>query len=136
MTQKAPENSRFENLIAINLASGSTIKAAGKDAGCSESIAYAISRTPRFRAKVSAYRAEAIQLTVGILSAAMTTAADVLIELMGDDDPRIRPSAASKLLSSIMPLSELHELRQDVKELKDQLAKDQPTETISRKMAG
>lgn len=120
--QETPKSSRFFDPLAIKVAAGSTIKAAAEAAGCSLPVAYSISRSTEFRNAVSEIRTAAIQEAVGVLSAGATAAAACLVELLQDEDPKVRLAAAVKLLEKLTPLTELHELRVDVQLLKEQAA--------------
>lgn len=119
--QKTPKNSRYADALALSVASGSTIKSAAESAGCSLAIAYAISRTLEFRKQVSDIRAQAVQAAVGVLSDGAVVAAKCLVDLLADPDPKIRLAAASKLMVSITPMTELHDLRLDIQDLREQL---------------
>jgi hypothetical protein len=122
VTQKTPANSRFSDPLAILVASGSTIKDAAASAGCSLPIAYSLSRSPEFKSMVSTIRSEAIRQAIGTLSLATTRAAETLVALLADDDPKIRLAAVARLFASIAPLTELHELRTDIEELRSQMS--------------
>lgn len=120
--QKTPKKSRFFDPLVLAVASGTTITAAAESVGCSLGVAYSISRSPEFRTAVSEIRTQAIQTAVGVLSSAANAAAACLVQLMSDEDPKIRLAAATKLLTTITPLTELHDLRQDIADLKQQMA--------------
>lgn len=122
MTQKTPNHSRFLEPIAIAVAGGDTIKSAAEAAGCSLPLAYSLSRSHEFRSMVSDLRTQAIQRAVGTLSTAANKAAQILIELLDDEDPKIRLAAVTRVFASITPLTELHELRQDLEDLKEQMS--------------
>jgi len=119
--QKTPKKSRFMDGIATAVASGSTIKAAAEAAGCSLPVAYSLSRSPEFKKRVNDVRSEALQAAVGVLSEAATKAAAALANLLDDEDPKIRLAAATKLLSSITPLTELHDLRHEIQEIREMI---------------
>ena len=61
------KNSRFLPILAASVAAGSSIRDAAQAAGCSESNAYTISRTPEFKTQVAAIRNDAIAAAVGVL---------------------------------------------------------------------
>jgi hypothetical protein len=117
--QKTPKRSRFMQPIALAVATGSTIKDAAETAGCSLPVAYSLSRSPEFKQEVSEIRRQALQQAVGTLSNASHVAAACLVELMRDEDPKVRLAAASKLLDKLTPLTELHDLRQEIQELRE-----------------
>lgn len=119
--QKTPKKSRFMDGIATAVASGSTIKSAAEANGCSLPVAYSLSRSPEFKKRVNDVRSEALQAAVGVLSEAATKAAATLANLLDDEDPKIQLAAATKLLSQITPLTELHDLRHEIQELREMI---------------
>jgi len=122
MTQKTPKRSRFLEPLAIAVAGGITIKAAAESVGCSLPIAYSLSRSPEFRSLVSTVRTQSIQQAVGTLSIAANKAAAALVALLDDEDPKVRLGAVARVFAAITPMTELHELRQDVADLKEQMS--------------
>ena len=108
MTKK----SKFFELLALEVASGASIKAGATAVNCSRNTAYHISSDPAFYQRVSAIRSEITSNTVGILTQAATKAAQTLLELVGkENEPPIRLNAAKAILGQIGPLTELGELR-------------------------
>lgn len=103
--------SKFLEPIAIQVASGCTIKAAAVVAGCSEQTAYNLSSTPEFRQRVSEIRTESVVQAVSILTSNATRASNALVKLLDSKDEKIVLAATTKLLSMLQPLSELAELR-------------------------
>jgi len=71
---------------------------------------------------VASIRTLAIQQAVDTLSIAANKAAASLVALLDDADPKVRLAAAAKVFTSITPLTELHELRADIAELKEQMS--------------
>lgn len=111
-------NSKFLPILAASVAAGSTIRNAAKSAGCSESNAYAISRTPEFQAQVAAIRTEAIAGAVGRITSAAAQAVDTLQALLAETyEPTVRLNAAKAILTHLGPISEHGELRQRVDSL-------------------
>ncbi len=56
-------------------------------------------------------------MTVGLLTNSAATAAATLTELMAPGvEPKVRLAAASKVLATLAPISELHELRREIQE--------------------
>jgi hypothetical protein len=103
---------KFAELLAIEVASGVSIKDAAARVGCSLTHAYHISSDPSFQSRVASIRSEAVAGAVGRLSIAANTAVDTLTSLLGEDnESRDRLNAAKAILASLGPLSELGELR-------------------------
>ena len=118
-----PLSSKYFDALAIASACGSTIRAASEQVGCSTNLGYTLSRTDAFKTRVQELRAESLAASIGILTEATTAAARVLVELLSDDDPKIRLAAAGKLFGSIGPLTETHELRREITDLREMLGK-------------
>ena len=113
--------SKFLELIAVAVAGGSTIRHAAAQAGCSESHAYHLSRTPDFRRRVAERRTEATTAAVGKLASAATQAVTTLVELLDPaNEPKDRLAAAKAILASLPALSEHGELRERLDELEQQ----------------
>ena len=109
------KNSRFLPILAASVAAGSSIRDAAQAAGCSESNAYTISRTPDFREQVAAIRNEAIASAVGVLSQAASKAAQTLVDLLSDEhEAKDRLAAARLILANLGPVSEIGELRERI----------------------
>jgi len=103
---------KFDELLALEVAGGLSIKSAASKVGCSLTHAYHISSSSSFQSRVSAIRSEAVQGAVGRLSNAASRAVDALIELLGpENDARDRLVASKTILGVLGPLSELGELR-------------------------
>lgn len=105
------KESRYMQVLAIQVASGKSVKDAATTAGCTESTAYSISCTPEFKAEVYRLKSEATEQAVAILTSAATAAAAALVRLLSSDDDKIVLAASAKLLDRLAPLQELHELR-------------------------
>jgi len=111
------KQSKFAELLAVQVAGGSSIKDGAKTIGCSESAAYHLSIDPSFRDTVARLRSEAIAQAVGRLSLAASLAVDALVKLLSSDEPKDRLNAAKAILASLAPLSEFGELRQRITDL-------------------
>jgi HEAT repeat protein len=116
-----PKNSKFFVPLTNAVASGSTVKAAAEALGCSLTVAYSMSCSQEFKQRTAEIRSEALSATVGILSDGATKAAQTLVRLLDDEDPKVQLAAATKLLTNLQPMTELHELRKSVEELREQL---------------
>ena len=106
------KNGKFDELLAMEVASGSTIKAASKTVGCALQTAYNISSDPSFATRVASIRSEVLSQSVGKLSNAASQAVDTLVSLLGQaNEPAIRLNSAKAILAQLGPLTELGELR-------------------------
>lgn len=107
------EKSRYHDPLVQAIAGGLSIRSAAVQVGCSESTAYRLARTPEFISDVSALRTEATDLAVGRLSNLAIDAVNVLGEVMADVEakPGERIAAAKAVLTMLIPITELNELR-------------------------
>lgn len=112
---KTATNGRFFELLAVAVASGSSVKSAAESCGCGERQAYRISAMPEFRRRVSEIRSQVLDSTVGKISNATSQAVDKLVSLL--NDPHHSLGAAKAILSNVAPLSELGELRSRIDKL-------------------
>lgn len=113
MTEETSDSGRFTEILAMHVASGSTIRAAAEAAGCSERQGYRVSSSPEFKARVSEIRSEMTNAAVGELSAAASEAVATIRELLSaENEPSVRLNAAKSILNALGPLSELSELRE------------------------
>jgi hypothetical protein len=108
------KNGKFYELLALEIAAGSSVKDAATKAGCSLTHAYHISADPSFRVHVGEIRSEAVSASVGKLSNAACLAVDVLVEILSSPNDKDRLPAAKALLSALGPISELGELRKRI----------------------
>jgi len=123
MTQKTPKKSKYFDTLAVCVAGGQSIKDAADIVGCSPQTAYNHSATAEFRQRVSALRSEVTAQAVGLLSTGATQAAATLIELLDVvNEPKDRLAAAKAILAALGPMAELHELRADIQELREQMS--------------
>ncbi len=107
------KKSRYLEVLAPLVASGSSVRDACQTAGCSEATGYALAATCEFRQLVAQIRTQAVQQAVGRLSDSIVLAVDTLRELLGkENEPSIRLNAAKALMGNLTPLSEAGELRQ------------------------
>lgn len=109
---KSKENTKLE-AMALAVATGSSVKAAAEQTGCSARQGYRYSSQPEFRARVAELRSEITSNAVGTLTAGASEAAATLVTLLdATSEPPIRLAAAKAILASVAPITELGELRQ------------------------
>lgn len=107
------ENDRFFEMLAIQVAGGSTVRDAAAHVGCSESTAYRASGSQGFRLRVAELRTEATQAAVGRLSESASLAVETLTDLLADDnDPGVRLQAAKAVLANVIAMGDHYDLRQ------------------------
>ena len=114
-SKMAAKKGKFDELLAVEVAGGISIKDAALKVGCSLTHAYHISSSPAFQSRVSTIRSEAVQGAVGRLSVIASQAVDTLAALLGpENDARDRLASAKAILAALQPISELGELRKRI----------------------
>jgi hypothetical protein len=108
------KNGKFHEKLAVEIASGSSVKDAATKAGCSLTHAYHLSADPSFRVRVGELRSEAVASSVGKLSNAACRAVDVLVEILSSASDKDRLASAKAILAALGPISELGELRKRI----------------------
>lgn len=117
------KKSRFGELLAVEVAGGSTIREAAAAVGCSESVAYHLSSSTEFRQRVNEIRSEITAGAVGSLTAGARQAVETLRVLLSNEEASVQLQAAKAILSLVGPLSELGELRSRLDALEQANAK-------------
>lgn len=118
-----PRQSRDEDL-ALALARGLSHAAAARTVGMSARTVQRRLESKEFRQRVQTLRGRLVEQAVGLLSATNTAAARTLRQLLRDDSPMIRLSAAKAILELGTKLRESLELQQRI-EAVEQALKDQ-----------
>ena len=103
---------KFDELLALEVAGGLSIKSAASKVGCSLTHAYHISSSSAFQSRVSAIRSEAVQGASGKLSRIASKAVDALEQILDSDDDKDRLNAVKMVLTHLVPLAEHAELRE------------------------
>jgi hypothetical protein len=103
--------SKYMQVLAAAVATGTAVKNAAAIAGCTESTAYSLSCTPEFKTLVNKLKSQAVEAAVGVLTSNASAASNALVRLLDSDDEKVVLAASSKLLSQLGPLQELSELR-------------------------
>jgi hypothetical protein len=97
-----------QEVAALLLAEGESIKDAAAQAGCSERAVQLWQRDRAdFRSRVQQLRDELFGEAVGRLSAAAGQAVDTLVDLLGSCTPGVRLQAARSILESASNLRQL-----------------------------
>jgi len=114
------KRSKFFDSLTIAVAGGLTVKDAASVAGCTIATAYTLSCSDDFKREVSRLKSEAVAMAIAVLSANATKASQALIKLLDSDDEKIILASATKILSMLGPLTELHELRDRIDAIENQ----------------
>lgn len=113
--------SKFFNPLAVQVAGGSSIKAAAAVVGCSSQTAYNLSASKEFRQRVAELRSEVTYRAVGKLADSASLAVDTLRELLdATNEPSIRLNASKAILAALPTISEFCELRSRIDALEGQ----------------
>jgi hypothetical protein len=112
--------SKYQELLAAEVACGASIKDAAARVGCKVQTAYNLSCTSEFRSRVSAIRSEITSAAVGLITAGATQAAATLVSLLDEsNEASTRLNASKAILNALQPLSELGELRSRLDKLEN-----------------
>ena len=108
-----------DDLLALELAAGKTLRDAALAAGIAERTATRRWADPEFRRLVSRHRGEMVGRAVGELADGMTDAAKTLRELLACESLAVRLGAARSLLEIGVKAREALELEERVRALED-----------------
>lgn len=113
--------------LAAEISIGSTVRDACKTTGCAESTGYRISNDPLFSLRVSEIRTRVTDAAVGRQSAAASSAVNVLREILENkaSDPKDRIASAKAILSSLLNLTEMGEMRRRLDKLERREMRDE-----------
>jgi hypothetical protein len=114
-------NDRVDELLALHLASGLSVKAAAKKAGTSESTAHRRLECPEFKAKVDGLRSQLVTVALVKLEGAMSEAADTLRSLLTNKDPHVKIRASSEILKNALRVKEVAEFTERLKRIETYL---------------
>ena len=112
-----------DEALLTALACGASVEAAAQKAGVSESTAYRRLKEPEFQQRLREVRADMVQRTGGMLTAAAGEAVKTLLALQKDSvPPATRLGAARAVLELGLKVRETAELEQRLAALEEQLA--------------
>lgn len=100
--------------LVASLASGASLAAAARRAGCSERTARRRLEDPAFRAEVVAARGALVEEATGQLAGAATEAVRALRRLLKDRNGAVAVAAARSILSGVVALRQHAELAERV----------------------
>jgi hypothetical protein len=125
-----------DQIILMALACGATAEVAASKAGVSENTVYRRLRQPDFKAQLQKIRAEMVERTTGMLTAAAGEAVKTLLALQKDSvQAAVRLGAAKAILEIGMRLREVGELADRIAALEAQLKSQQPPPASPTPMA-
>ncbi len=111
-----------DDRLLMALACGATIEAAARTVGISDRTVYRRLRDPAFRLRLQEVRADMVQRTAGMLTAAAGEGVKTLLALLKDGvPPAVRLGAARAVLELGVKLRETAELAERVAALEAQL---------------
>jgi hypothetical protein len=111
MAQRGRRNADHRLLLA--LACGATVESAARQAGVSESTAYRRLAAPEFRRQLQNLRADMVQRTAGMLTAAAGEAVKTLLSLQQATTPAaVRLGAARAILELGLKVREIADLEE------------------------
>jgi hypothetical protein len=111
-----------DQALLLALACGATVEAAARSVGVSESTVYRRLREPAFRLRLQEVRADMVQRTSGMLTAAGGEGVKTLLALLKEGmPPAVRLGAARAVLELGMKVRETAELAERVAALEAQL---------------
>jgi hypothetical protein len=114
-------------VILLALACGATVEAAASKAGVSQTTVYRRLQQPAFKEKLQKTRAEMVERTTGMLTAAAGEAVKTLLSLQKENvQAAVRLGAAKAILEIGMRLREVSELEDRIAALEAQLKAQQP----------
>ena len=120
MTQTSAKNSNLERL-ALEVATGQTVRDAADALDIAESTAYHLSCTPAFKSRVNEIRSAVALAAVSKLASAAALAVNTLIGLLAESqEPNTRLNAAKAILANLAPMADHFEMRQRISELEAQ----------------
>jgi hypothetical protein len=111
-----------DDRLAAELAAGKTVRDAAAAVGIAERTAHRRLTDAAFKARVAELRGRMIDAAAGRLADGMTSAADVLRELLTNPDPNVRHKSAAKLIELSLKTRDVTELEGRLAALEQQLA--------------
>ena len=115
----------IDDRLLMALACGATVEAAARTLGISERTVYRRLGEAAFRRRLQGLRADMVQRTSGMLTAAAGEGVKTLLALLKEGTPAaVRLGAAKAVLEFGVKLRELAELEERVADLEEQMTAD------------
>jgi hypothetical protein len=120
----ARTNANKQEIVAVQLASGLTVKAAAKAGRVSMRTVFNWQKDPAFLAHVAALRTDMRERATGRTARGMSKAAARLVKLLDSDKEVVQLQAAKALLELGVKLRDALELEQRIKAMEERLKHD------------
>jgi hypothetical protein len=118
-----PQRKKNEDPLLLALACGATVDAAARQCGLSDRTVYRRLQDPEFQKRLERLRADMIQRSAGMLTAAAGEAVRTLLSLQKDATPAaVRLGAARAILEIGIKLRQMVEIEQRLAEVEEMLA--------------
>jgi hypothetical protein len=119
----ATQRKKNEDPLLLALACGATVDAAARQCGLSDRTVYRRLQDPEFQKRLEGLRADMIQRSAGMLTAAAGEAVRTLLSLQKDATPAaVRLGAARAILEIGIKLRQMVEIEQRLVEVEEMLA--------------
>jgi hypothetical protein len=122
-----PKRKKNEDSLLLALACGATVEAAARQCGLSERTVYNRLGDDEFRKRLERVRADMVDRSAGMLTAAGGEAIRTLLTLQKDSTPTVRLGAARTILEMGLKIRQLVEVELRLEELEDLLAAQSQT---------
>jgi hypothetical protein len=122
-----PKRKKNEDSLLLALACGATVEAAARQCGLSERTVYNRLGDDEFKKRLERVRADMVDRSAGMLTAAGGEAIRTLLTLQKDSTPTVRLGAARTILEMGLKIRQLVEVELRLEELEDLLAAQSQT---------
>jgi hypothetical protein len=122
-----PKRKKNEDSLLLALACGATVEAAARQCGLSERTVYNRLGDDEFKKRLERVRADMVDRSAGMLTAAGGEAVRTLMALQKDSTPTVRLGAARTILEMGLKIRQLVEVELRLEELEDLLAAQSQT---------
>jgi hypothetical protein len=117
-----PKRKKNEDSLLLALACGATVEAAARQCGLSERTVYNRLGDDEFKKRLERVRADMVDRSAGMLTAAGGEAIRTLLTLQKDSTPTVRLGAARTILEMGLKIRQMVDLEQRMAELEELVA--------------
>jgi hypothetical protein len=125
-----PKRKKNEDSLLLALACGATVEAAARQCGLSERTVYNRLGDAEFKKRLERVRADMVDRSAGMLTAAGGEAVRTLMALQKDSTPAVRLGAARTILEMGLKIRQLVDLEQRMAELEELVAAQSQTPAV------
>jgi hypothetical protein len=122
-----PKRKKNEDSLLLALACGATVEAAARQCGLSERTVYNRLGDDEFKKRLERVRADMVDRSAGMLTAAGGESVRTLMALQKDSTPAVRLGAARTILEMGLKIRQLVDLEQRMAELEELVAAQSQT---------